>query len=778
MKSKKGFTLIELIAVLVILAILALIVTPLVMSIIKKAKDSANKRSIDAYGRAAELAVATYLLDNNDFPESFSELTIETTGSEVSCATTVLNEDSSVYLAIDGKKNILTAIKSLPKNKMDADAEKNLRRELQNLHNLKHSNIVQILDFLYNKNYNYIILEYCNGGNLRDYVQKYIEKNKVPLNEFFIQKIIRQIAPALEYMHSKNIIHRDIKLENILLNFNMFPNIPKNGKAPQALKFSQKSLNKDFSAKITGLNFSKDLIQDNMGSTILGSPLYMSPDVVERYDAKTDKKYNTSADLWSLGVITYELLTGTTPFIGTEVNQVFQNIEKGVYKLPNKLKPSIEIISLINGLLQYYPEKRLNWEQIKEHPFLVKNVEDFTYIDLELYSDGEKKEVEINSKDSNMDNLLWIFFKCKGLEDVKVDKINEKEVKKKNLKPKLDKNKVINEEVKKATEQEKMEKEKEKEEINIMKKNAEEDKKKAEIEKNKHQIEQEKLIKEENELKNKREQLIKESEKNKKGSEENLKKKEELKKLEQKMSQIKKDKDNMEQKIKTIEQKIAEMEKLKKFTEKKIQQMTNSLDKKDNNEQYKNEIKKLNEEKNSKSDEVERLKKEEEIKEQKFKKEKAQLEKKKNEINEEKKKLEKEVNKNNEVKNKILDTDKQLKDLEEELKKKEEEKQKEIEKIKKNTEELKQQITQFNQIIEEKEKEKEEEKTILGSFIQMNKEEVEQEEKQQIQDEWEKISEKDVNFEDEDEIDVEQICAEYEIIDNYVDNETAKNEGK
>jgi len=686
--------------------------------------------------------------------------------------------DSSVYLAIDGKKNILTAIKSLPKNKMDADAEKNLRRELQNLHNLKHSNIVQILDFLYNKNYNYIILEYCNGGNLRDYVQKYIEKNKVPLNEFFIQKIIRQIAPALEYMHSKNIIHRDIKLENILLNFNMFPNIPKNGKAPQALKFSQKSLNKDFSAKITGLNFSKDLIQDNMGSTILGSPLYMSPDVVERYDAKTDKKYNTSADLWSLGVITYELLTGTTPFIGTEVNQVFQNIEKGVYKLPNKLKPSIEIISLINGLLQYYPEKRLNWEQIKEHPFLVKNVEDFTYIDLELYSDGEKKEVEINSKDSNMDNLLWIFFKCKGLEDVKVDKINEKEVKKKNLKPKLDKNKVINEEVKKATEQEKMEKEKEKEEINIMKKNAEEDKKKAEIEKNKHQIEQEKLIKEENELKNKREQLIKESEKNKKGSEENLKKKEELKKLEQKMSQIKKDKDNMEQKIKTIEQKIAEMEKLKKFTEKKIQQMTNSLDKKDNNEQYKNEIKKLNEEKNSKSDEVERLKKEEEIKEQKFKKEKAQLEKKKNEINEEKKKLEKEVNKNNEVKNKILDTDKQLKDLEEELKKKEEEKQKEIEKIKKNTEELKQQITQFNQIIEEKEKEKEEEKTILGSFIQMNKEEVEQEEKQQIQDEWEKISEKDVNFEDEDEIDVEQICAEYEIIDNYVDNETAKNEGK
>jgi serine/threonine protein kinase len=130
-----------------------------------------------------------------------------------------------------------------------------------------------------------------------------------------------------------------------------------------------------------------------MGSTILGTPLYMSPDVVERLDNKTNKKYNTSADLWSLGVITYELLTGTTPFVGAKYEEVFQNIEKGSYKLPKKLKPSIEIISFINGLLQYYPEKRYDWEQIKQHPFLTKNVEDFNFVDLELYSDGEKKEV-------------------------------------------------------------------------------------------------------------------------------------------------------------------------------------------------------------------------------------------------------------------------------------------------------------------------------------------------------------------------------------------------
>ena len=697
--------------------------------------------------------------------------------------------DSSVYLAIDSKKNILTAIKSIPKNKMDQEAQKNFRRELQNLHNLKHPNIIHILDYLNNQSYNYIVLEYCNGGNLREYLQKYMEKNKAPLNEFFIQKILRQIAPALEFMHSKNIIHRDIKLENILLNFNTYPNIPKNGKRPQALKFSEKSLNKDFSAKITGLNFSKDLIQDNMGSTILGTPLYMSPDVVERLDNKTNKKYNTSADLWSLGVITYELLTGTTPFVGSKYEEVFQNIEKGSYKLPKKLKPSIEIISFINGLLQYYPEKRYDWEQIKQHPFLTKSVEDFNFVDLELYSDGEKKEVEINSKSGDKDNLLWIFFKLKGLEGVKVDKINQKE---KESLPKIDKKKVINEEVRKATQQEKIEKELEKQKIKKMKEEAIENKKKAELEKQKYQKEQEKLIKEENEINSKREKLIQENEKNKKGSEENTKKTNELKELEKKLETIKKEKENMGQQLQKIEINIAETEKHKKFTEKKIKEMTKINDNNINDEKFKKELKKLNAEKNNKFNEVEKLKKEEEIKQKQFIKEKEELEIKKNVISEEKKKLENEVNKNNEVKCKINDTDKQLQNLEDELKQKEQEKEIELQKIKEATEELKKQINEYNKIIEEKQKEKEKkeeekqeeekkeeeekegEKKIFGSFIQFEKEEIEKE----MNDEWEKISEKDVNFEDDEEIDIDQLCGEYEIVENYVDTEIAKNEGK
>ncbi len=99
MKNKKAFTLIELIAVLVILAILALIVTPIVLNIVKHSKESANKRSVDAYGKSIELAVANYLLDKGEFPTNISDLKIEYSGEEVICNISLLNEDSSVYLS-------------------------------------------------------------------------------------------------------------------------------------------------------------------------------------------------------------------------------------------------------------------------------------------------------------------------------------------------------------------------------------------------------------------------------------------------------------------------------------------------------------------------------------------------------------------------------------------------------------------------------------------------------------------------------------------------------
>ena len=98
MKKSKGFTLIELIVVLVILALIALIVTPLIMRVLDKAEDSANKRSVDGYGKSIEVAIANYLLDKGEYPTNVDDLTIEYTGSEVDCKTRVINDDGSVFL--------------------------------------------------------------------------------------------------------------------------------------------------------------------------------------------------------------------------------------------------------------------------------------------------------------------------------------------------------------------------------------------------------------------------------------------------------------------------------------------------------------------------------------------------------------------------------------------------------------------------------------------------------------------------------------------------------
>ena len=104
--KNKGFTLIELLAVIVILAIIALIATPLVMNIVKKAKDSANKRSVDAYGKAVELAVATHLLDYGDYPTDLNNLKVEYSGNEVVCNVKTLNEDGSIYLSECSVKDV------------------------------------------------------------------------------------------------------------------------------------------------------------------------------------------------------------------------------------------------------------------------------------------------------------------------------------------------------------------------------------------------------------------------------------------------------------------------------------------------------------------------------------------------------------------------------------------------------------------------------------------------------------------------------------------------
>ena len=702
---------------------------------------------------------------------------------------------ADVYASIDTKNNQILAIKCISKTKLKDDDKVNLRRELEILHKMKHPNIVGIKNYLENQKNHYIMLEYCNGLDLDAYLKKYMSEYKRPLNELYIQKIMQQIAPAMEYMHSNNIIHRDIKLQNILLNFDSHLNVTINGQLPPKLTFKQMSLDKPFSVKITDLGFAKDLVKDSEGSTILGSPIYMSPDILARADGSNTKKYNTSVDLWSLGVITYELLTGSTPFLGNSIEEVFKNISKGVYSLPKNLKASIEIISFINGLLQYYPEKRLNWKQINSHPFLTKNANDFTYIDLEMVN--EKEKFEIDTK--NSDNLLWALFKNNNL-NVKIDKINQEEAKKPEVKKAIDKNKVINEEVRKALEKEREELEKEKKKIKEMKAQAEEEKKKAEIAKIHSKKEQEKLINEENKIKNMKDKLIKDNENTNKNTEEKNKK---LKELELQLEKIKQDKDNMDNKLKNIEQKISETERIKKLAEKQINNISKENKGNNNLDLYKKELDKLVEEKAQMENEMKKLKDNQKVKEDDYKKENDNLQKKMKEITEQKKNLEKEVKDNN-VEEKLKNTNNQMENLEKEIKKIEEEKEKQIKNIQNEKENLEKQINEYSKIIKKREQEEEErqKKGIFMSCVDLNKEDIEKqeelekkekeekekeekeekekeekegkEEKQDDDDEWEEITDIESDEEEKDiEID-EFILDDYEIVENYVDIEMNK----
>ena len=601
---------------------------------------------------------------------------------------------AKVYLSVDERKDELVAIKTIPVENLKKDNGLiNLKRELQILHKLKHDNIVKIKDFQSTKRNNYVVMEYCNGGNLFEYKRFYEKVTKSTLNEFFIQKIIRQITDGLQYMHSQNIVHRDIKLENILLNFNKYPNYAIKGNMPPKVRYEDVTLNDSFTIKIADLGYSKEL-NESMGSTILGTPMHMSPDIIGNYVGTETKKYNTSVDLWSLGTITYQLLTGKYPFIGKGHEEIFKHVMEGKYSLPSSLTVSVELITFINGLLQFYPEKRLNWEQIKSHPFLTKNIENFNYIELKGLEENDKKVIEMNAKDC--DNLLWVLFKSKGL-NMNLDKLNMNEIKNKQMKQNIKENVVNNEEIKKAIEAEKKKIEeekkrllKEKKEAEKLKKEAEELKKEVNLIQQKNEKEKEKINEEEKKRKELEEKLKKEGELNKQKEEEIKKQIDDYKK---KIKEVEKTKKQNDQKLKEAEKLLKNAEKMKKEAENQMnnlnkQKQLEEKSRKEEEEKLKSKEKELLQEKNKFEKEIEKIKNEQKKKEENYKEEKNKLSKQIEEMNKLKSDLEKEVDKNKEVENELQKKEHAIKEFKDKLKKLTDEKDKEIERYENEKKEL------------------------------------------------------------------------------------------
>jgi len=244
---------------------------------------------------------------------------------------------------------------------------KRLSYEISIIRALNHPNIVKFVDLKRTRNHWYLITEYLNGGSLLNNLEKYISIHHKPFPEEIIQHIMRQIVNALYYLHFNKIIHRDLKLENLLLNY-----------PTEYDKNSQNLMNA--TVKIIDFGFAT-ILSKQFTDTILGTLPNMDPKLLEVIKTGAPiTGYNESVDIWSLGTLCYEMTVGHLTFNGQNLNQLYENVKKGTYYLPMTL--SRELVSFINGMLQQDSNKRLTAKQLLNHDFLRKHPSQFQPIDL------------------------------------------------------------------------------------------------------------------------------------------------------------------------------------------------------------------------------------------------------------------------------------------------------------------------------------------------------------------------------------------------------------
>ena len=241
--------------------------------------------------------------------------------------------------------------------------------EVSILRNVYHKNIVKIIDLKKTKNHYYIIMELCNGGSLKDNLEKYMKIHNKPFSEKVVQHIMRQIVSAINYLHGIKIVHRDLKLDNILVNY-----------SSEEDKNNINLLNAE--VKIVDFGFATHISNVSLLTSAVGSPFNMDPRILKKYSshAKCPQGYDEKADIWSLGTLCYHLLIGENAFIANTVQELSSKIEEGNFKIPITL--ARETISFLMDMLQYDSNKRSSASEISNHPFLIKYIGDFTYIDL------------------------------------------------------------------------------------------------------------------------------------------------------------------------------------------------------------------------------------------------------------------------------------------------------------------------------------------------------------------------------------------------------------
>ena len=282
-----------------------------------------------------------------------------------------------------------------------SESMKYLRNEIAILQYLNHPNIVKFQEVKKTKKHFYIIMEYCNGGDLSKALEKYIEKYGKPFDEKLVQHFMKQIISACRYIQEKKIIHRDVKLENILLHYDD----EEDKKNFNLMKAQVKIIDFGFACKIS---------KEGLQYSVLGSPINMDPLILKKLNSSHNPKfkkekqlgYNEMADIWSIGTICYEMLIGSPAFDSQDMEELVKRVEDGSYSIPTSL--SHEVVSFMNGMLQYDGKRRLTAAQLSRHDFLNKDIKDFHPIDLQKVSKKvDENGLHINAKNNTS---IWSIF--------------------------------------------------------------------------------------------------------------------------------------------------------------------------------------------------------------------------------------------------------------------------------------------------------------------------------------------------------------------------------